>query len=118
VDTWSIEDSRNLGAPVARVTASPDNRFVAAGTDLPDGQVYLLDARTGRLVTGWRVAGKGDGGSSSWSIRPKPTLVEGLAFSPGGKLLATADSLSQSIRIWEMPQATASEHGQSRPRRR
>jgi WD40 repeat protein len=107
VSTWSIDDSRSLGAPVARVVASPDSRFLAAGTDLPDGRVYLLDARSGRLVTGWRVAGKGDGGSSSWSIRPTRTLIEGLAFSPGGRLLATADSLSQSIRIWEVPRATA-----------
>jgi len=105
VSTWSGEDSRNLGAPVTRVAASPDGRFVAVGTDQPDGQVYLLNGRTGRLVAGWGVAGRGDGGSSPWSTRSKRMLIEGLAFSPGGKLLATADSLSQSIRIWEVPQA-------------
>ena len=105
LDGWSVETSRNLGGPVARVAASPDGRFLAAGTDLPDGQVYLLDARTGKSVTSWAVTVKGDGGGG---LRAKKTSIDGLAFSPGGKLLATADSLSQSVRIWQMPQETQS----------
>jgi WD40 repeat protein len=104
VGTWSVEPSKAFGSPVTRVAASPDGRFLAAGTDLPDGQVYLLEARTGKLVTSWAVTTKGDGGGSTWSLRPKKTIIQGLAFSPGGKLLATADSLSASVRIWEMPQ--------------
>lgn len=108
LETWSVEVSKNLGAPVTRVAASPDSRFLAAGTDLPDGQVFLLDARTGKLVTSWAAVDKSDGGGSSWSLRAKKTSIDGLAFSPGGKLLATADSLSQSVRIWQMPQEAAS----------
>jgi hypothetical protein len=104
LDTWSAEPSKAFGAPVTRVAASPDGRFLAAGTDLPDGQVYLLGARTGKLVTRWTVVAKGDGGGSGWSLRSRKTIIQGLAFSPGGKLLATADSLSASVRIWEMPQ--------------
>lgn len=104
---WSVEPSKHFGAPVTRVAASPDGRFLAAGTDLPDGQVYLLNARTGEVVTSWEVAGRGDGGASKWSLRAKKTSIEGLAFSPGGRFVATADSLSQSVRIWAMPQEGA-----------
>jgi len=107
VDTWSAEPSQAFGAAVTRVAASPDGRFLAAGTDLPDGQVYLLEARTGQLVTRWAVTTQGDGGGGSWSLRPRRTIIQGLAFSPRGKLLATADSLSASVRIWEMPEDAA-----------
>lgn len=90
LSAWSCEESRNLSSPVARIAASPDGRFVAAGTDAPDGAVYLFDAYTGRQVT-------------HWSVAPKKTLIEGLAFSPSGLYLATADQYTQGIQIWEMP---------------
>ncbi len=104
---WSVEASRTLGAPVTRLAASPDGRFVAAGTDLPDGQVYLLHARTGAVLGSWAVTSRGDAGGSSWSLQPKKTIIEGLAFSPSGKLLASADSTSGRVRIWQMPAEAA-----------
>lgn len=87
---WSPEDSKNVPSPVARIAASPDARFVAAGTDSPDGQVHLFDAYTGREVT-------------RWSVAAKKTLIEGLAFSPSGMYLATADQQTQSIQVWDVP---------------
>jgi WD40 repeat protein len=111
LDTWSMEASRDLSAPVARIAASPDGRYLAVGTDLPDGKAYLLDARTGKQVTSWAVADKADIRGRSWSLRPAQTAIDGLAFSPGAKLLATADSLSQSVRIWQMPDSAAPKGG-------
>ncbi len=104
---WLAEPSKQLGAPVTRLAASPDGCFVAAGTDLPDGQVYLLHPRTGAVLGNWAVTARGDGGGSSWSLQPKKTIIEGLAFSPSGKLLATADSASGRVRIWQMPAEAA-----------
>lgn len=107
VDTWSAKPGKGVDAPVTRVATSPDGRFVAVGTDLPDGQMYLLDGRTGSRVARWAVVSKHDGGGSGVSLRAKKTAIQGLAFSPGGRLLATADSLSGSVRIWEVPQESS-----------
>jgi WD40 repeat protein/tRNA A-37 threonylcarbamoyl transferase component Bud32 len=65
--------------------ASPDGRFVAAGT--PRGTVHLLDTLTGRLEA-----------LGHAHIR----AVVGLAISPNSRLLVTA-SLDGDAKIWELP---------------
>lgn len=105
LSTWSDAESRRLPTSVTRIAASPDGRFLAAGTDWPQGNVHLFDARTGKQVAQWPVAGR-------------KTLIEGLAFSTSGTYLATADQDTQKIQIWPMPRPLRNDkpNGKSSPK--
>ena len=78
---WDLAGDRRLGRPfevgpdageLLRSSLSPDGRTLAVGQ--PDGRVALLDARTLRALSKFRVVPKG--------------AVTGIGFVPGGRLLA------------------------------
>ena len=70
------------------VSFSPDNRFVATGSN--DNTARVWDVRTGKL----RATFSGHSGD-----------INCLAFSPDGKILATASD-DGSVRLWDMETAT------------
>ena len=73
-------------AGISKVAASPDGRFVAAGTG-PMGLVYLWSAQSGK-----RLKVFGHGGST--------ILI--LSFSPDSKALASV--ASGMIKVWRLPE--------------
>ncbi|HMJ64931.1 MAG TPA: WD40 repeat domain-containing protein, partial [Candidatus Binatia bacterium] len=84
-----------IGPPADRAfTFSPDNRFVIAARNvLSEKGVFVLgiwDATTGKEI-----------GQMPEASEPEHTgVISSIAFSPDGKLLATA-SMDHSIRLWD-----------------
>ncbi|WP_180970057.1 WD40 repeat domain-containing protein [Deinococcus planocerae] len=68
---------------VATYTADGKLLAVAGG----DGQVHLIDARTGRV---------------RWSAAAHPRLVASLRFNRAGTLLVSGDGNSSSVRFWDV----------------
>ncbi|MDB5356582.1 MAG: hypothetical protein JWN24_3035 [Phycisphaerales bacterium] len=62
-----------------------DGRVVATGCD--DNLVRLWDAQTGRLIK---------------ELRGQPHYVQGMAFSPDGKLLATAGYMGKRVIVFDV----------------
>jgi WD40 repeat protein len=107
--------SREAPSPGAggSMAFSPDGRLLA--TAGPDGKVRLWNPATGRLVGAPLPAGALPPGA-----RGQIGVVISMAFSPDGKLLATADS-NGSARLWNpatghpvgppLPQSTSGING-------
>lgn len=91
---WRVADARRvqsawLGATISSVSWSPDGRRVAAGGI--NGKASLWDVSTGRLVIILRAVGL------------SRNDVNGIAWSPQGRLLATAQGARGvgDIRLWD-----------------
>ena len=81
---WTIEPRLHRAhAPV--MTLSPDGKTIATGG--MDGTVRLWDAASGELKT---------------IFAAHDSYVYGIAFSPGGKYLATGGSYDATAKIWEV----------------
>ena len=83
------------GTGLYQVAFSPDGRRLAGAT--ADGYVQLWDPATGRPV------GHPPPVNNSNPIVATPTIIgaSGLAFSPDGKLLASADGNDGYVRLWD-----------------
>jgi len=81
INQWATID-RCVGVDV-----SPDGRLVAGGV-VPTGEVYIFEAKSGKLLT---------------KLETGQYTMYGLAFSPDSKLLATSGVKNTGIKIWQMP---------------
>ena len=98
VRLWNVATGRPVGSPLiadagggsaVAVVFSPDSRLLAV-TD-SDGTVRLWDMATRRPV-----------GAPLPADTSKVGAVDGVAFSPDGQLLATADSSGdETVRLWD-----------------
>jgi WD40 repeat protein len=70
------------GAPVTSVAFEPKSEFLASASE--NGKVFLWDVATGKL---------------SLEVRRRATVV---AFSPHGKLLATAGGPQHQVSLWDV----------------
>jgi WD40 repeat protein len=80
-----------LPACVTNVAFSPDGKTLAAITDAPDAAVRVWDVAGGRLKA---------------ELRGHATHVVGLAYHPGGHLLATS-ARDGTLRLWAWARARA-----------
>jgi WD40 repeat protein len=96
VAIWDMQTSREtLRFPIVRGTGcclafSPNGRFLASGTQ--DGSITLLDSQTGREARSLRRRHK------------RTNIRDGfceLAFSPDNKRLASADSTTGFVNVWD-----------------
>jgi WD40 repeat protein len=97
IGIWDISSGKlvhSLAAPrkiLYSITFSPDDRSLAIGNF--EGEITVWEIATGKL----------------WRIKDRPRGAYALAFSPGGKLLATStgDDGNSSIRIWDLDTGVA-----------
>src|SRR5262249_31858601 len=88
-----------LPSKVTRVAFSPDGRTLAAACDSPDRSLHLWDVATRVGVV----------------FRGHTNNILGLAFSPGGRVVATA-APGGTLRFWARDGGGAGEGGGRRPR--
>jgi WD40 repeat protein len=91
--TFQLLRPLNGGGPFSRTTWSEDSRWLAAATDDDNPVVRLFEARTGKYSPLGEVQG----------------AVWGLAFAPGGKLLASGGR-DRVVRLWDVQKRQLSRH--------
>ena len=84
-NSGSAQASISLGAPVVALDYSPDGRIVAVATDSISENLLLVNARTGAVITTYKLPTAG---------------VTAIDFSPGGQLLAVG-SAQGVFTIWD-----------------
>jgi WD40 repeat protein len=83
VMSWTIE-TRRIRHRFSATALSPDGKLVATGGI--DGIIRLWDVASGRLVR---------------ALVGHDSYIYGLAFSPGGKYLASGGAFDGTARIWD-----------------
>src|SRR5438132_4274641 len=74
------------GAPILAIRFSPDAKTIASGGR--DNRIRLWDSRTGRRLSEFVIDGD--------------DYVAAIAFSPDGRVLAAAKSLSACVWVWSV----------------
>jgi WD40 repeat protein len=87
VATGKILSQWQIEGRFVSLDVSADGRLVVGGTEI-SGDVYVYDARTGRMLL---------------KLLTGQFSIYGLAFSPDSKLLATSGVKNTNIKIWKMP---------------
>jgi WD40 repeat protein len=82
--SWTLE-TRRIRNRFSVTDLSPDGKLIATGGI--DGIIRLWDAESGRLVK---------------ALVGHDSYVYGLAFSPGGKYLASGGAFDGTARIWDV----------------
>jgi RNA polymerase sigma factor (sigma-70 family) len=117
-DVGARKEMLHLGASARSVAFSPDGRFLAVGGRVSNGTVEMLgqalqlwDTSTGKVVRQFhrepRVEKRrgaiavGGGKPVVVSEGPGPRFVNGVAFTPDGRCLVSAES-DGSVVVWEV----------------
>ena len=96
VKTGKILSQWRVGGRFVGVDVSPDGKLVAGGVG-PGGEVYIFEAKSGKVLT---------------KLETGQFVMYGLSFSPDSKLLATSGVKNTGIKIWNMPEMSKNNVGE------